>query len=44
MFVIFNGKPCIMMWDTYAEKWAYIPEQIWYEMSAETRARYTEEP
>ena len=43
MFVTFNGKTCIMMWDTYSEKWCYISEETWYRLPEKARSRYTEE-
>lgn len=42
MYCTFNGKVCIMMWDIQADKWVYIPENVWYRMTMETRSRYTE--
>ena len=43
MYVMFNGKVCLMMWNISAEKWTYIPEFKWYSMSYEQRKNFREE-
>ena len=42
MYCIFNGKTCIMMWDIIAEKYVYIPENVWYSFTEKAKERYTE--
>ena len=43
MYCTFNGKICLMMYDIIAEKYVYIPEEIWYSFTEKARLRYTEE-
>ena len=42
MYCTFNGKICIMMYDIIAEKYVYIPENVWYSLTEKMRLRYTE--
>ena len=42
MYCNFNGKNCFMMWDIIAEKYVYIPENVWYSLTEKAKERYTE--
>ena len=42
MYCTFNGKNCFLMWDIIAEKYVYIPENVWYSLTEKARSRYTE--
>lgn len=40
MWVVWNGKVCIMLYDTKRKRSVFIPERKWDGMSAKERERY----
>lgn len=42
MWVVHNGKTCVMAWDNDKSDWTYIPEIEWYTMAPSQRQVYIE--
>lgn len=41
MWVVHDGKTCVMAWDNNKHDWIYIPERDWYnKMTSEEREQY----
>ena len=41
MWVVKDGKTCVMIWDADKHDWVYIPERTWYNsMTAKQREQY----
>ena len=43
MWVVYNGKTCVMAWDCDKNDWIYIPERVWYNrLTPAERQKYIE--
>lgn len=44
MYLIHNGKSCVMVWDVNRGKYVYITEKRWDKMTKEQKSEYKHAP